>query len=71
MKETNSDEDDQYALVQVPKPLEPFDHKNDSDDSEDETEAQMKLNAIKEQNSRTFGISLEYSPIEEVKENLE
>ena len=55
----------------MPKPLEPFDHKNDSDDSEDETEAQMKLNAIKEQNSRTFGISLEYSPIEEVKENLE
>ena len=35
LKETNSSEDDQYALVQVPKPLEPFDHKNDLDDEED------------------------------------
>ena len=34
-------------------------------------EQQMKLNIIKEQKSRTLGISLEYSPIEEVKENLE
>ena len=37
MKETQSDEgSEQCAIVQVPKPIEPFDHKNDlSDDEED------------------------------------
>ena len=63
-------------MVQVPKPLEPFDHKHDLEEEEDEFEnedSQMKLNLIKDakHNSRTLGISLEYSPIAEVKENLE
>ena len=37
MKETNSDEEEEKcAVVQVPKPLEPFDNENDSDDSDDD-----------------------------------